>query len=114
MARDALEGKGPQRRPQKRLDRRLEGVAKAVAGGNCRLQMPWKLALAVRETVAIGWAPWRGGYLPPFQCIPGLSMKPRAVGVPRSATHPQYRRRLLWAHAHWIIPLQCTSGQRFP
>eukprot|EP00670_Eutreptiella_braarudii_P021862 CAMPEP_0174349268 /NCGR_PEP_ID=MMETSP0811_2-20130205/5969_1 /TAXON_ID=73025 ORGANISM="Eutreptiella gymnastica-like, Strain CCMP1594" /NCGR_SAMPLE_ID=MMETSP0811_2 /ASSEMBLY_ACC=CAM_ASM_000667 /LENGTH=48 /DNA_ID= /DNA_START= /DNA_END= /DNA_ORIENTATION= len=31
--RDALEGKGPQRRPQKRLDRRLEEVAKAVGGG---------------------------------------------------------------------------------
>ena len=30
--RDALEGKGPQRRPQKRLDRRLEEVAKAIGG----------------------------------------------------------------------------------
>ena len=30
--RDALEGKGPQRRPQKRFDRRLEEVAKAVGG----------------------------------------------------------------------------------
>ena len=46
-ARDALEGKGPQRRPLKRLDTRLEGVAQAVGGrllsvtnaiegGNCR------------------------------------------------------------------------------
>ena len=52
MARDALDGKGPQRRPQKRLDRRLEEVAKAVGGGYCRLQMPLKLTLAVRETVA--------------------------------------------------------------
>ena len=42
----------PQRRPQKRLDRRLEEVAKAVGGGYCRLQMPLSLALAVRETVA--------------------------------------------------------------
>ena len=40
--RDALEGKGPQRRPQKRLDRRLEEVAKAVGGGYCRLQMPFE------------------------------------------------------------------------
>ena len=39
MGTDALEGKGPQRRPQKRLDRRLEEVAKAVWGGYCRLQM---------------------------------------------------------------------------
>ena len=30
--RGALEGKGPQRRPQKRLGRRLEEVAKAVGG----------------------------------------------------------------------------------
>ena len=48
----ALEGKGPQRRPQKRLGRRLEEVAKAVGGGYCRLQMPLKLALAVREAAA--------------------------------------------------------------
>ena len=75
--RDASEGKGPQRRPQKRLDRRLEEVAKAVGGGHCRLRMPLKLALGVRETVAGrrlgalegGEVPWRrpggGGYLPP-------------------------------------------------
>ena len=50
--RDASEGKGPQRRAQQRLDRRLEGVAKAVAGGYCRLQMPLKLAPGVRETAA--------------------------------------------------------------
>ena len=30
---DALEGKGPRRRPQKRLGRRLEEVAKAVTVG---------------------------------------------------------------------------------
>ena len=47
-AKDALEGNGPQRWPQKRLDRRLEEVAKAVGGGYCRL--PLKLAIAVRET----------------------------------------------------------------
>ena len=47
-----MEGKGPQRRPQKPLDRRLEEVAKAVGGGSCRLQMPLKLALGVRGAVA--------------------------------------------------------------
>ena len=52
VRRDALEGKGPRRRPQQRLDRRLEEVAKAVGGGYCRLQMPLKPALCVRETVA--------------------------------------------------------------
>ena len=50
--RDALEGNAPRRRPQKRLDRRLEGVAQAVGGGYCRLQSPLKPALAVRETAA--------------------------------------------------------------
>ena len=50
--RDALEGKGPQRRPQERLGRRLEEVAKAVGGGYCRLQMPLRLAFAVTGTVA--------------------------------------------------------------
>ena len=52
VRRDALGGKGPQRRPQQRLDRRLEEVAKAVGGGYCRLQMPLRLALGVRGTVA--------------------------------------------------------------
>ena len=67
--RDALQGKGPQRRPQERLDRRLEEVAEAVGGGYCRLQVPLRLVLAVRETVA----GHKGGgvYVPPFQCIPG-------------------------------------------
>ena len=35
-----------------RLDRRLEDVVKAVGDGYCRLQMPLKLAVGVRETVA--------------------------------------------------------------
>ena len=38
--RDALEGKGSQRWPRERLDRRLGEVAKAVGRGYCRLQMP--------------------------------------------------------------------------
>ena len=46
--RDASEGDGPQRRPQRRLGRRLEEVAKAVGGAYCRLQMPLSLALAAR------------------------------------------------------------------
>ena len=57
-----------QRRPQKRLGRRLEEVAKAVGGGYCRLQMPLRLALAVRETVAghrLGALPGGGGGVPP-------------------------------------------------
>ena len=64
-----MEGKGPQRRPQERLDRRLEEVFKAVGGGYCRLQMPLRLALAFRETVAghrRGALEGGSGDLPPF------------------------------------------------
>ena len=72
--RDASAGKGPQRR----LDRRLEDVAKAVEGGYYRLQMPLKLALAVRGTVAGHRRPGGGGGWgatcpPPLQCIPAPS-----------------------------------------
>ena len=52
LARDASEGKAPQGRPKERLNQRLEEVAKAVGGGYCRLQMPLRLALSVRGTVA--------------------------------------------------------------
>ena len=50
--RDALDGKAPPRRPQKRLGTQLEEVAKAVGGGYCRLQIPLKLALGVGGAVA--------------------------------------------------------------
>ena len=94
-ARDAFEGKGPQRRPQRRLDRRLEAVAEAVGGGYCRLHMPLKPALGVRETVAghrLG-APegGGGGYLPPFQCIPDWGMQthgPTLMPPPRVTSRP--------------------------
>ena len=97
-ARDALDGKGPQRRPQKRLDRRLEEGAKAVGGGDCRLQMPLKLAFAVRETLAghrLGAleggtsTPHTGGTSPP--CSASLAGAPRArsLGSPSpKATSP--------------------------
>ena len=52
QARGASEGKG---RPQRRLGRRLEEVAKAVGGGFCPLHMPLRLALGVRGTVAAHW-----------------------------------------------------------
>ena len=59
------------------LDRRLKEVAKAVGGGYCRLQMPLKSALAVRDTVAGRWlgALERGGGgfpmhpPPPLHCL---------------------------------------------
>ena len=84
-ARDALEGKGPQRWPQRRLDRRLEGVAKAVGGGYCRLQMPLKLALGVRRTVA-------GHRLGTLEGPGGQSLTPPAPRrplVPHSGAAPQ-------------------------
>ena len=47
-----MHAKGPVLHARAQLDRRLEEVAKAVGGGYCRLQMPLKLALGVRGTVA--------------------------------------------------------------
>ena len=73
--RDALEGKTPQRRPEERINQRLEEVAKAAGGGYCRLQMPLGLALGVRETVAgRPGGGGGGGNLPPFQCIPDVGV----------------------------------------
>ena len=74
----ALEGTRPQRRPQRRLGRRLEEVGQAVGGGYCRLQMPLRLALAVRGTVAghrLGAL--EGGYPPPpFPAAHGAALSP--------------------------------------
>ena len=71
---------------QRRLDRRLEGVAKAVGGGYCRLQMPLKLALGVRGTVA--GRPGGGGYLTPLQCI-AAPPPPFSSATPPWAPPPQ-------------------------
>ena len=89
---DALEGKGPRRRPRRRLGRQLEAVAEAVGGRYCRLQMPLRLALDVRGTGAghrLG--PWGGvagthtspyrGHLPPFQSIPALLLQASRGGA---------------------------------
>ena len=72
---DAFEGNGPQRPPKKRLDRRLEEVAKAVGGGYYRLQMPSKLALGVRETLAEHRVGALGGSPPPLPMPPWPSPK---------------------------------------
>ena len=65
------------RRPQKRLDRRFEEVAKAVGGGYRRLQMPLSLALAVQETVAghrLGALEGGEGITPPSNASRGSSV----------------------------------------
>ena len=82
--RGELEGKGPQWRPQKRLDRRLEEVAEAVGGGYCRLRMPGKRALAVRETVAGHRLGALEGGLPP----PPLPMPPWVGGLAGAGQPP--------------------------
>ena len=86
----ALEGEGRQRRPQQRLGRRLEEVAKAVGGGYCRLQMPLRLALGVRGTVAghrLGALEGGGGYLP-------LPMHPSGRGLPTPGPPPPALRHV--------------------
>ena len=112
---DALEGKGPQRRPQERLDRRLAEVAKAVGGGYCRLRMPLKLALAIRGTVAgrrLGALEGRGGGYPPpplFQCI-SAPPPPLPQGSSPHPPPPPLQPQGLWAeqgqqaHTEWVTP----------
>ena len=86
------EGEGPQRR----LDRRLEEVAEAVGGGYCRLQMPLRLALCVRGTVAGCWwgALEGGGGLPPS---PSNASPP-----PPSSASPQVRNATRLSEARVI------------
>ena len=73
VPRGGWEGTRPGRRPQERLGRRLEEVAKAVGGGYCRLRMPLRLALGVRGTVA-------GRRL---GALPGLCHAMRPASLPR-------------------------------
>ena len=117
--RDALEGKGPRRPPQRRLDRRLEEVAKAFGGGDCQLHMPLRLAFGVRGTVAgHGPAPWRGGgggHPPPFQCIPApLPLLPELTLITPTPPHPsppalhapRQCRRVRWRPGDGWSPVQ--------
>ena len=90
--RDALEGKGPRGRPERRLCRRLEEVAKAVGGGDGRLQMPWRLAGG--QWLGRGWAPWNGGggYLPPH--TPPAQPQHTNDWAPRTRKRHQQEHRL--------------------
>ena len=101
LPRDALEGEGPHRRPQKRLDRRLQEVAKAVGGGYCRLQMLLRLALAVRETVAghrLAALEGGGGYLPVKEQQPdGMSHRGATSPPSNAPLLLSSNSRALWA-----------------
>ena len=92
----ALEAKGPQRWPQRRLGRRLEEVAKAVGGGYCRLQMPLRLALGVRGTAAghrLGALEGGGGGSPLPMHPSGGGGVPRGTPPPPQETLSCWRRR---------------------
>ena len=113
LARDAVEGKGPQRR----LDRRLEEVAKAVGGSYCRLPMPLKLGLAVRETVA-------GHWLGALEGEGGTSAPPSNASLRPYAGHKALHTCTSWyacaamfgssneinAMIHQILPHNCLRG----
>ena len=68
---------GPQRRPQKRLDRPLGEVAQAVGGGYCRLQKPLTLALAIK------WPKAR--HVPKRSSLRGMKM-PELLDKPHNTT----------------------------
>ena len=130
--RDALEGKGW---PQRRFGRRLEEVAKAVGGGYCRLHMPLKLALGVRDTVPgrrLGALEGGGG----FQCIPGyggddvggredtggascrpcvttsLSVPQQGGHLPEAAVCPRRHRSSARKHRRMFVKQRHASGWR--
>ena len=99
--REGVEGKGPQRGPQKRIDRRLEEVAEAVGGGYCRLRMPLKVALGVRGTVAGCWlcGEGDGGSPPPLASlggVPGILAHPATHPETHPPTHPYTRGVCVW------------------
>ena len=77
----------------------MEDVAKAVGGGYCRLQLPLKLALGVRGTVAGRRLGALEGGAP--QCIPagggGGSLTQGALAMPRPRSGKQTR-------AHHRVP----------
>ena len=91
----ALEGKGPQSRPKKRSDRRLEEGAEAVGGGDCRLQIN-AMKAGTRRQGGSGWA-LKGGVPPPMR----PQRRPqRNAGFPGAPPRPQ---------PHPQCPIGCPS-----
>ena len=85
----SLEGKAPQRRPQERLDRRSEEIAKAVGGGYCRLEMPLELELSVwGHWLGMGLAHWKGDPPPPPPSNASLSIT--SLDPRHSPAHPTH------------------------
>ena len=127
--RAASEGKGPQRPPQRRLGRRLEEVAEAVGGGYCRLQMPLRLALGVRGTVAghrLGAVAGGRGVPPPIPMHPCPPPLPKAYleslpslcpplppllfgswGSPTAARQPHRSPPRACTHSAWAARCLC-------
>ena len=81
--RDALEGQGPQRWPQRRLDRRLEEAGEPLGAGNVgyKCHGAWHLASGKRS-LGIGCTPWRVGGFPPPSPLPMHPCWPPMVAEP--------------------------------
>ena len=109
-------GRDPQRRPQRQLGRRLEEVAEAVGGGYCWLQMPLRLALGVRGTVAghrLG-ALEGGGGTSPFPIHPRGGLAPRRAHATTACHRTRHlRRRDAMNHAV-ARPRCCDAHWRRP
>ena len=116
--REALEGKAPQRQPRRRVGRRLEGVAQAVGGGYCRLQMPLKPALGVRGTVA-GHRPGalegggRGG-APPLPAHPCPRPNPKESRspqpMPHELSHGRVAQRMFRRAGHEVSVVRASAA----
>ena len=93
-ARMHQKGRDLKARPQKRLGRRLEEVAKAVGGGYCRLPTPLQLAPGVRGRVAgHRLSGLEGGRGDPPLCKASLPHRlqplPLFAGQHAEAVHPE-------------------------
>ena len=70
-----------------------EAVSQAVGGGYGRLEMPFKLALAARETVpGHAWSRSRRGHPPPFPMHPSPPPRPPPMRVPPSKNSRAHKK----------------------
>ena len=100
--RDASEGEGPPRRPQRRLDRRLEEVAKAVGGGYQSVTNAIEAGACRQGEAGRRLGALHGVPPPPLQCIPeGGRVNLLGLRAPVTVLQPR--------HGHTV-----PSGQRDP